>query len=113
MMKANWKVVGPGHFAMRDGDPLILTATPYRQVSKYFMRDISKQFIPERMDTYLGDIDNERALEILERGLLVDPPRGSWISKSPKWSKMIRRCIKQVFTRSYVTASTLHRWGYQ
>eukprot|EP00959_Pyramimonas_sp_CCMP1952_P471639 9498735-Pyramimonas_sp.AAC.1 len=26
---------------------------------------------------------------------------------------MLRRCIKQGFTRSYVTASTLHRWGYQ
>eukprot|EP00959_Pyramimonas_sp_CCMP1952_P116848 2442423-Pyramimonas_sp.AAC.1 len=69
MIKTKWGVVGPGHCAMREVGPLARTAAPYCQVAKYFMRDLSKQLISERMVKYLGDSDSELALEILERGL--------------------------------------------
>eukprot|EP00959_Pyramimonas_sp_CCMP1952_P139591 2921337-Pyramimonas_sp.AAC.1 len=63
------------------------------------------------MQRRLKDSEHERAVEILERGLWVDPPRSFWNPKRP--SKLQKRAMKQVFTRSFVTASHLHKWGYQ
>eukprot|EP00959_Pyramimonas_sp_CCMP1952_P217161 4541736-Pyramimonas_sp.AAC.1 len=69
---------------------------PYVSVSKYFVRDLGKEFVQQSMQRRLKDCEDERAFEISERGLWVEPPRSSWNSK--RQSKFKQRVMKQVFT---------------
>eukprot|EP00959_Pyramimonas_sp_CCMP1952_P473270 9501453-Pyramimonas_sp.AAC.1 len=59
---------------MRDGAHCVLSDIPYVSVSKYFVKDIGKEFVQQSMQRRLKDCEHERAVEILERGLWVEPP---------------------------------------
>jgi hypothetical protein len=56
------------------GPPCVLSDIPYVTVSKYFVRDLGKEFVQQSMQRRLEDSEHERAVEMLERGLWVEPP---------------------------------------
>eukprot|EP00959_Pyramimonas_sp_CCMP1952_P304315 6368805-Pyramimonas_sp.AAC.1 len=62
------------------------------------------------MQKYLSSSEHPRAQDIMEGGLWTDPPSAFWNGSK---GENIRRVVKQVFTRSFVTAQHPHRWRYQ
>ena len=69
---------------------MCLSDIPYVSVSKYFIRDLGKEYVSQVMQARLKDCEHERAAEILERGLRVEPLGPSGTPRDPPSSKNVQ-----------------------